>query len=362
MYIYIYIIHMYILHAMHVHVIHIYTHILRVITSNGRRSSMQPWADSCPLHAAFDEWGRLSVDLFGGGPSCTICFHILKTTRGLTRLTANDLDLRTIVCPRLYMIRWDQTRTDEHIHRRVGTPGKIHDMYLHVECVPRSTPHSTPRFAPLERVRSSYGLPQTHTKWHAATCFIIMELYWWSNYWNVEFPAVVHHQNRDVFFQISKVSRLFTKEASTNIDTPICIWKLTTTCEHAMTCCVVGRFRLRSSECLKAGGVDVLRGPWGKPRGAARCAVGLRTEKIRQHNQDSRRRLNGYILSLPGVLGNMFTYSSEMYGSLEGQVPIKTVPKKEHRGTQTNQAVTIQTGYSHRGIGGLSPLQLVATL
>ena len=28
------------------------------------------------------------------------------------------------------LVRWNQTCTDEHMHRRVGTPGKIHDMYL----------------------------------------------------------------------------------------------------------------------------------------------------------------------------------------------------------------------------------------
>ena len=28
--------------------------------------------------------------------------------------------------------KWNQTCTDEHMHRRVGTPGKIHDMYLYV--------------------------------------------------------------------------------------------------------------------------------------------------------------------------------------------------------------------------------------
>ena len=29
--------------------------------------------------------------------------------------------------------RMNQTCTDEHIHRRVGTPGKIHDMYLYAQ-------------------------------------------------------------------------------------------------------------------------------------------------------------------------------------------------------------------------------------
>ena len=54
--------------------------------------------------------------------------------------------------------RWNQTCTDEHMHRRVGTPGKIHDTCLHVQSV--SVTHMLIGFGSFEatRWRTSFSI------------------------------------------------------------------------------------------------------------------------------------------------------------------------------------------------------------